>query len=140
MCGITGFIISDGGGNVNWNNALHLMTDRLSHRGPNSDGYYYERNNNFIAGFGHRRLSIIDLSENANQPMKNEDDTVIVVFNGEIYNYKRQAEELIRAGHQFKSNSDTEVIIHLYEDYKERCLDKLDGMFAFALLDRLKNQ
>jgi asparagine synthase (glutamine-hydrolysing) len=116
------------------------MTNQLSHRGPNNDGYYYEKNANFIAGFGHRRLSIIDLSESANQPMNNEDNTIIVVFNGEIYNYQKQAEELIRAGHKFKSKSDTEVIIHLYEDYKERCLNKLDGMFAFALLDLSRNR
>jgi asparagine synthase (glutamine-hydrolysing) len=91
-------------------------------------------------GLGHRRLSIIDLSQNADQPMGNEDDTVIVLFNGEIYNYKQLTKELIQKGHKFRSHSDTEVIVHLYEDIKDLCLNKLDGMFAFALWDNKRER
>lgn len=140
MCGICGLIVESKKRTVDWSNVLNKMTAILEHRGPDCKGHYYRDNGDSIVGLGHRRLSIIDLSGSASQPIGNEDDTLIVVFNGEIYNYRELTKELIDAGHRFKSNSDTEVIVHLYEDYKERCLDKLDGMFAFALLDRSRNR
>jgi asparagine synthase (glutamine-hydrolysing) len=116
------------------------MTRSLSHRGPDNEGDYCAENEGSTVGLGHRRLSIIDLSEKANQPLGNEDESIIVVFNGEIYNYANLASDLKARQHIFKSQSDTEVINHLYEEYETQCVDKLDGMFAFALLDKKKNR
>jgi asparagine synthase (glutamine-hydrolysing) len=113
------------------------MTDILAHRGPDSKGLYHTDTEHATVGLGHRRLSIIDLSKNANQPLGNDDDSIMVVFNGEIYNYKQLTKELKEKGHKFRSQSDTEVIVHLYEDMQAKCLEKLDGMFAFALWDKL---
>jgi asparagine synthase (glutamine-hydrolysing) len=140
MCGICGFMVEDQAGSTNWNQTLDNMTKILVHRGPDSEGRYYLDRGNSIVGLGHRRLSIIDLSENANQPLGNEDDSVLIVFNGEIYNYKELTEELKARGHRFKSQSDTEAIIHLYEDIGDRCVDRLHGMFAFALWDQMKSR
>jgi asparagine synthase (glutamine-hydrolysing) len=140
MCGICGFIVEDQAGSTNWNQTLDEMTKILVHRGPDSEGHYYLERGNSIVGLGHRRLSIIDLSEKANQPMGNEDDSVIVIFNGEIYNYRQLTEELAAGGHTFRSNSDTEVIVHLYEDLEEQCLNRLEGMFAFVLWDKRKGR
>lgn len=131
MCGIVGL--------YNFNNKpvdeilLAGMRDTLAHRGPDGAGFYISPDKK--AGLGHRRLSIIDLSQKADQPMSNEDGTVWIVFNGEIYNFQELRPDLEKRGHRFKSNSDTEVIIHLYEEYKEKCLDFLRGMFAFAIWD-----
>jgi asparagine synthase (glutamine-hydrolysing) len=110
------------------------MTRLLQHRGPDEDGFHIKGN----AGLGHRRLSIIDLS-GGQQPISNEDGTLHVICNGEIYNYRPLMDELKAKGHIFKTRSDTEVILHLYEEYKEDCLNKLWGMFAFAIWDE-KNQ
>jgi asparagine synthase (glutamine-hydrolysing) len=107
------------------------MTDTLRHRGPDDEGYYVEGN----VGFGHRRLSIIDLAT-GHQPMCNEDGTVWITYNGEVYNYLELRRELLGCGHQFRTSSDTEVVIHAYEEYGARCLDRLNGMFAFAIHDR----
>lgn len=128
MCGITGIIsyrqkISE--------KMLYMMTETLFHRGPDDRGVYISDDKK--AGLGNTRLSIIDLSEKAHQPMCNEDKSLWITYNGEIYNYKELRETLIKKGHKFKSNSDTEVILHLYEDEKENCVLKLRGIFAFAI-------
>jgi asparagine synthase (glutamine-hydrolysing) len=129
MCGICG--------KINLNNEpidealLRKMTSCLSHRGPDDEGLYIKGN----VSLGHRRLSIIDLSQFAHQPMSNEDGTIWIVYNGEIYNFLELRDVLIKKGHTFRSRSDTETIIHLYEEYGPECLVYLKGMFAFALWD-----
>jgi len=105
-------------------------TDLMDHRGPDDFGYYISGN----IGLGHRRLSIIDLFS-GNQPMTNEDGSVIIVYNGEIYNYRDIRQELITKGHTFKTNCDTEVIVHGYEEWGTECVHKFNGMFAWALWD-----
>ena len=140
MCGICGFIIANGAGANDYSDVLARMTYALTHRGPDSEGHYYTDTGNSIVGLGHRRLSIIDLSEKANQPMGNEDDSVFVIFNGEIYNYRQLTKELVTRGHKFRSHSDTEVIVHLYEDLEGECLDRLEGMFAFVLWDKKRGR
>ena len=107
------------------------MADLIAHRGPDSEGYYTDEN----IALGFRRLSIIDL-KGGRQPMSNEDDTMYITFNGEIYNFKEIKEDLINKGHVFKTNTDTEVILHGYEEYKEKILDKLRGMFAFVIWNK----
>ena len=107
------------------------MNDQMVHRGPDQAGTFCAEG----ISLGHRRLSIIDLSEHGRQPMSNEDGSVRLVFNGEIYNFQDLAEELIAKGHQFASRSDSEVIVHGYEEYGLSILDKLRGMFAFAIWD-----
>ena len=109
---------------------LKAMTDTLVHRGPDDEGFYISG----PLGLGHRRLSIIDL-EGGHQPIANEDETVWVVFNGEIYNFGELHEDLVKKGHTFKTRSDTEVIVHLYEEEGEKCFEKLRGMFAIAIWD-----
>ena len=136
MCGICGFVVKNLSCAGKWRRVLGDMTQSLAHRGPDGSGFFYTDEGDSIVGFGHRRLSIIDLSEAANQPIGNEDDTVIVVSNGEIYNYEELTRELKSKGHKFRSRSDTEVIVHLYEEMGYRCIERLDGMFAFALWDR----
>jgi asparagine synthase (glutamine-hydrolysing) len=111
------------------------MADTIRHRGPDDEGFYFSGQ----IGLGFRRLSIIDLS-GGHQPLSNEDGTVWIVFNGEIYNYLTLRQELISKGHIFKTQSDTEVIVHLYEEYGAECLLRLRGMFAFALWDGTKKQ
>jgi asparagine synthase (glutamine-hydrolysing) len=112
---------------------LEAMCRAMWHRGPDDGGRYQDRH----VGLGHRRLSIIDLSS-GHQPMSNEDDSVWIIFNGEIYNYQEIREDLLAHGHRFKTNSDTEVILHLYEDLQQGVVNKLRGMFAFAIWDRRK--
>jgi asparagine synthase (glutamine-hydrolysing) len=109
------------------------MRDTMAHRGPDDCGVWVRPKGN--VGFGHRRLSIIDLSPDGRQPLANEDGTVWITFNGEIYNYLQLRPELERSRHQFRSHTDTEIIVHLYEEQKEQCLHKLDGMFAFGIWD-----
>jgi asparagine synthase (glutamine-hydrolysing) len=106
------------------------MLDTVRHRGPDGDGIHLSG----PVGLGHRRLSIIDLST-GQQPLSNEDDTVWIVFNGEIYNYQELRRDLLAQNHKFKTQSDTEVIVHLYEEHGEACVEKLRGMFAFAIWD-----
>ncbi len=127
MCGIAGFTGRD-------ERLIGRMTDALAHRGPDQHGHYCD---DFVS-LGHRRLSIIDLSEDGRQPMSNEDGTVQIIFNGEIYNYRELKPELERRGHKFKSRSDTEVIVHAYEEYGIEAVQKLRGMFAFAIWDSRK--
>lgn len=136
MCGICG-MISDGAYNINNRDTLNRMCVAMAHRGPDDQGIYLGKNNPSV-GLGHRRLSIIDLSSAAHQPMANEDGTVWIVVNGEIYNYLDLRSELINKGHTFKSNTDTEIIVHLYEEYGDDCVKHLRGMFALAIWDEKK--
>jgi len=114
---------------------VRRMCDRLAHRGPDAEGYFTDRE----CALGHRRLSIIDLST-GDQPMGNEDGSLQVVFNGEIYNYLELRRELEDKGHRFRTRSDTEVLLHLYEEEGERMPERLNGMFAFAVWDRTKRE
>ncbi len=133
MCGICGIYYTDQNRPVD-QNLLKEMTQTLYHRGPDDEGRYCNDN----IGLGHRRLSIIDL-DSGKQPIFNETGTVAIVFNGEIYNYKELKAELISKNHIFKTNTDTETIVHLYEEFGEDCVSRLRGMFAFAIWDQ-KNQ
>jgi asparagine synthase (glutamine-hydrolysing) len=110
----------------------------MRHRGPDGEGYYLDEMRQI--GFGHRRLKIIDLSDAAAQPMANEDDTVWLTFNGEIYNYLELVPLLEERGHRFRSHSDTEVILHAYEEWGIECLAHFNGMFAFALWDETRRR
>ncbi len=134
MCGICG--------KLNFNRAasispslLKTMADTIHHRGPDDEGYYVSG----PVGFGFRRLSIIDLNT-GHQPISNEDGTVWIVFNGEIYNYQELRRHLQTKGHLFKTQTDTEVIVHLFEEFGESCVEKLRGMFAFAIWDERKKE
>jgi asparagine synthase (glutamine-hydrolysing) len=129
MCGIAGRFNFDPRQPVD-REVLAAMTDAVAHRGPDAAGYYLGRG----VGLGHRRLSIIDLAT-GDQPLGNEDASVQVVFNGEIYNFAEVRAELVSRGHHFRTGSDTEVIVHGYEEWGERCVDRFRGMFAFAVWD-----
>jgi asparagine synthase (glutamine-hydrolysing) len=132
MCGITGIYLKEG--KVD-SRLLKRMTDTLKKRGPDDEGYFVRDK----IGLGMRRLSIIDL-ETGNQPMKNEDGSVWVIFNGEIYNFKEIREKLQEKNHEFVTNSDTEVLVHLYEEHGEDMVKHLNGMFAFAIWDERKKR
>jgi asparagine synthase (glutamine-hydrolysing) len=114
-------------------NLVKQMADAIVHRGPDDEGYYVKGQ----IGLGFRRLSIIDLS-GGHQPLSNEDDSIWIIFNGEIYNYRELRAELISKGHIFRTKSDTEVIVHLFEEYGRDCVQKLRGMFAFAIWDSVQ--
>ena len=129
MCGIAG-LFNFGTHEPVSPRLLKAMTDMLVHRGPDDEGFYISG----AVGLGHRRLSIIDLAA-GHQPMTNEDGSVWVVFNGEIYNFADLHDELVKKGHIFKTRSDTEVIVHLYEEEGERCFERLRGMFAIVIWD-----
>lgn len=130
MCGIAGIIKSE---DIVKTGQIKLMTDSLAHRGPDGEGHWINLSGK--VGFGHRRLSIIDLSDHAKQPMKYLSDRYTITFNGEIYNYIELRKDLLNRGYIFQSESDTEVLLALYDLKKERCLQDLDGMFAFAIWD-----
>jgi len=130
MCGITGFYGFEN------KDLLKDMTSTLRYRGPDDFGYYSDKD----CSLGHRRLSIIDLSKKGKQPMSNEDGSIFITFNGEIYNFKEIRSELEKEGHRFVSNTDTEAIIHAYEEYGESCLGRFNGMFAFAIWDSIKKK
>lgn len=129
MCGICGF---------NWEDKqlVRDMAFVISHRGPDQEGYFSDKN----ISLGHKRLSIIDLSERGRQPMHNEDNSIWIVFNGEIYNFQEIRPDLEKKGHKFLSDTDTEVIIHAYEEYGYDCLKLFNGMFAFAIWDSNKRE
>lgn len=133
MCGICG-VFRRSGGAVD-PDVLIGMRDVMRHRGPDDDGQFVED----PIGLGFRRLSIIDLAT-GNQPIRNEDGTVVLVFNGEIYNYKPLRKKLRDAGHRFSSETDSEVIVHLYEQHGESFVEKLNGMFAIAIWDRVRKK
>ncbi len=132
MCGITGFTNKID----NADRVIVDMMDKIRHRGPDAEGSYVDSD----IALGHRRLSIIDVSSSGDQPIFNEDGTLVIVFNGEIYNYREIREELGKKGHIFKTNTDTEVLIHGYEEYGEKLLNMLRGMFAFVIWDRNKKE
>lgn len=115
---------------------LHRMTDAIAHRGPDDEGFFetFTRDNRHYVGLGHRRLSIIDLNT-GHQPIGNEDGSIQIVFNGEIYNFQELRQDLIRRGHRFVTASDTETIVHAYEEFGEACIERFRGMFAFAIWD-----
>ncbi|WP_174589766.1 hypothetical protein [Methanocella conradii] len=129
MCGIAG-IIKLNGEDVS-DEEVALLGAPLTHRGPDDSGTYVDHN----VGLIHKRLSIIDLST-GKQPIFNEDRTVIVIFNGEIYNFRKLRAELEEKGHHFYTNTDTETIVHAYEEYGVDCVRHLKGMFAFAVYDK----
>lgn len=131
MCGIAGYTSNRG---IN-KDILKAMTDRIAHRGPDGEGFFVSD----TCGMGHRRLAIIDLNT-GDQPIFNEDRTIVVVFNGEIYNFQELREELQKAGHTFSTLSDTEVLVHGYETWKEKLTDHLRGMYAFAIWDKVRQQ
>ena len=130
MCGICGVVYADGDQFVD-SHLVRKMGSAIKHRGPDDTGVWVNRN----VGLGFQRLAIIDLSPAGNQPMTNEDQTVWIVFNGEIYNFLELRAELLAKGHRFSSHTDTETIIHLWEEEGERCVERLRGMFAFAIWD-----
>lgn len=135
MCGINGILyfkdyLKDEPLSFFENN-IYRMNEEIAHRGPDGNGIFTE----YPVCFGHRRLSIIDLSREADQPMFNEDNSVVIVFNGEIYNYTELIPDLKSKGHIFKTKSDTEVILHSYEEYGTECVSRFNGMWAFALYD-----
>ncbi len=132
MCGISGVYHYATDEPVN-ERILRRMTDVLVHRGPDDEGFYFDHR----VGLGHRRLSIIDVA-GGHQPIFNEDRTAAIVFNGEIYNYLSLAEHVENHGHRLQTRSDTETILHLYEEYGEACVTMLRGMFAFAIWDGRK--
>lgn len=129
MCGVAGIFDLRGRGDVD-RVLLRRMTDILAHRGPDGDGFHYSPG----LGLGHRRLAIVDLAT-GDQPLFNEDGTVCVVYNGEIYNFQPLMAELAALGHIFRTRCDTEVIVHAWEEWGEACLDRFNGQFAFALWD-----
>ena len=135
MCGIAGFVSSR---HSSLKEDLVSMTSSVSHRGPDGEGHYIHQCDDIAVGLGHRRLSIIDLSAAANQPMHFEG--LHIIFNGEIYNYNEIRTELISLGHQFLTHSDTEVILHGWKQWEEKSVDKWRGMFTIALFDELANE
>ena len=130
MCGICGIIRKGNNKDI-----IKKMNDRIMHRGPDGEGYYIDGD----VAFGHRRLSIIDLST-GDQPIYNEDNSVVTVYNGEIYNYVELRSELESLGHEFKTKSDTEVLVHGYEEWHTDLPKHLRGMFAFAIYDKNRNE
>jgi asparagine synthase (glutamine-hydrolysing) len=130
MCGIAGIVYEDATRKVE-PALLDRMAERIRHRGPDDEGRWSAPG----VGLAHTRLSVIDPSPAGRQPMTNEDGTILVVFNGEIYNFAALRRELADRGHCFRSQTDTEVLVHLYEDDGPACVDRLDGMFAFAIWD-----
>ena len=128
MCGIVGFTNNIGDAQ----SVIEKMMDRIVHRGPDSKGSFVDDK----VAMGFRRLSIIDLSDNGSQPIFNEDRSVVITFNGEIYNYRELKEQLVAAGHSFYTETDTEVLVHGWEEWGRDMLRKLRGMFAFVIYDR----
>ena len=126
MCGISGIIAPS-----NRQELVRRMTEVIHHRGPDGEGYYQDD----VIALGHKRLSIVDL-ERGKQPITNETDNLQLICNGEIYNSPELRDQLIRKGHRFKTSTDVEVILHLYEEYGKNCVKHLRGMFAFAIWDR----
>ena len=129
MCGFVGILEANGRREID-RALLARMNDSIAHRGPDDDGYHVAPG----IGLGHRRLSIIDLA-GGHQPLFNEDRSVVIVYNGEIYNFQALSEELVARGHRFRTRCDTEVVVHAWEEWGEACVERFRGMFAFALWD-----
>lgn len=137
MCGIAG-LYNYGASERDERPDLCRMRDTMAHRGPDACGLYQSPDRRVV--LGHRRLSIVDLSAAGRQPMSNEDGSIWITFNGEIYNHQQHRAALLARGHQFRSHTDTECILHLYEEFGVDCISRLDGMFAFALWDQNRRQ
>ncbi len=136
MCGIAGWINLENNRGANQSEAvLHSMCERMKHRGPDSEGLWTDE----TVALGMRRLSVIDL-HTGEQPVYSEDKSVVVMMNGELYNYREVRADLEKRGHKFVTSSDTEILPHLYEEYGEAMLDEINGMFAFALWDKRKQK
>src|SRR5580658_1600954 len=133
MCGICG--VFNFGNVPAQESSLRAMNRQIVHRGPDDEGYFVSG----PVGLAMRRLSIIDL-DTGHQPLQNEDGKMRIVFNGEIYNYKELRQDLLERHHQFRTHSDTETIVHLYEEYGSECVQHLRGMFAFAIWDSAKRR
>ena len=130
MCGVAGFINLDG--SLASKKQIKAMTDSIAHRGPDGEGQWVEKN----VALGHRRLAIIDLSEDAAQPMSSDNSRYLITYNGELYNFREIKEELEKEGHKFFSQSDTEVVLKSYIAWGPDSVEKFNGMFAFAIYDR----
>ncbi len=135
MCGIAGFVNFSGHDQDKSRTLLKRMTDTLVHRGPDAEGFYVDE----FAALGHRRLSIIDIAD-GQQPMGTADNNLQIVFNGEIYNYIEIRKHLIQKGHQFQTNSDTEVILYAFVEWGQACVERFNGMFAFAIWNKQKKE
>src|ERR1700682_6013071 len=135
MCGINGIAFSSRSRRMIDSAVLERMRDVIKHRGPDDEGIFIDG----AVGLGHRRLSIVDVKA-GHQPMTNEDGTLHITYNGEIYNHADFREELEGRGHVYQTHCDTETILHLYEEHGERCVDYLRGMFAFAIWDQRKRE
>ena len=133
MCGISGIVYKNG--QSIQQTVIQKMNDRISHRGPDGAGFYFYEN----IAFGHRRLAIIDLSDEGKQPMAYDKENLIITFNGEIYNYKELKEELLQQGYVFNNQTDTEVILAAYQAWGEKCVERFNGMWSFAVLDKKNN-
>lgn len=139
MCGINGIITKNSQSETEINSVLHKMNNLIIHRGPDEDGFVAQQNDDFSVGMAMRRLSIIDLSS-GKQPIYSDDKKIAIVFNGEIYNYKVLKADLIASGVKFKTTSDTEVILKLYERFGIEAFKKLDGMYGFSIYDKNINK
>src|SRR3954453_11299142 len=137
MCGMTGVLGFTDGFPVD-ESIVARMRDTMVHRGPDDGGTWSDPASR--VAFGHRRLSIVDLSPAGHQPMCNEDGTIWITYNGEIYNHGALREELQAKGHVYRSKTDTETIIHLYEEEGPRCVERLQGMFAFGIWDSRRRE
>src|SRR3954468_7068124 len=137
MCGIAGILALEGALAVD-ESTVSRMTDTLHHRGPDDAGTYVRPDQG--VALGHRRLSIVDLSPAGHQPMCNEDGTVWITYNGEVYNHAALRAELEGKGHRYRSHTDSETILHLYEEEGPRCVERLHGMFAFAIWDSRRRE
>jgi asparagine synthase (glutamine-hydrolysing) len=135
MCGIAGAFALDGPLSPDARASVRRMNDALAHRGPDGDGFFDGER----VAFGHRRLAIIDRA-GGHQPMANEDESIWIVFNGEVYNHRELRPLLEAKGHRYRSSSDTETILHAYEEFGAACVDRLEGMFAFAIFDGRKRE
>lgn len=132
MCGIAGIVTTTDDRPIGgYTDVLHRMCGLMAHRGPDADGFWSDDH----ASLGHRRLAIIDLTDSGRQPMTNEDGTLWITFNGEIYNFHELRDELVAHGHVFRSHCDTEAILHAYEQWGDDCVNRFRGMFAFAIWD-----
>ncbi len=131
MCGINGIVFSSKSGRAVNAGILAKMRDVISHRGPDDFGEFIDEN----VGLGHRRLSIVDVTH-GHQPMFNEDKSCVIIYNGEVYNHADYRAELEAKGYKYQTHCDTETILHLYEEYGAKCVEKLRGMFAFAVWNR----
>ena len=137
MCGIAGFIdFGLSGSEI----IAQEMGAKIQHRGPDSCGSFFKTSNSYQIGLAHQRLSIIDLSKDGHQPMSLQDSSLTIVFNGEIYNYKAVRKTLQKSGVEFRTQSDTEVILRAWEKWGKKCIEHFNGMFAFALYDKLNQK